>query len=490
MNKLKHIIFLLIILILVLPVLQKQFEIFKIQPLKGAFTNTEKSKLSASSWFNGSFQNNYNNYLEENIGFRNMLVRINNQIDFSLFNQANANRIIVGKNRQMYDERYIDAYFGNDYLWDDFYLKKLRKLKCLQDTLKKLEIDLIIIYEPGKARIVKNAIPDRYFKFPKKLSSYEYIIEKSDSLNIDYINFNTYFEKVGDTTSIPLYPEYGIHWNSYCVCLTADSLVRYIEKLRGIELPDFVWDTIEYSGKLRNQDYDIGESMNLLWETDHLQMPYPVIKIQDVPDSLKPKVLIVADSYYFNILYEQIPNKIFDNEFWYYNQTRYINGKKQDSKVEDLKLQEEIENKDFILFMTTELTHYDFGWSFIENAYDVYFPSDKETKFYKTIRSILRNRKLLKPLKEDAKLENTNIKDKVNRHAEYLFQKKYDRNDLEKSDFIKYVEISIRNSKEFLPKCEEKARKRNITLEEMIHLDAVWTYEEYLKKKKIQNSVK
>ncbi|MBI9039477.1 MAG: hypothetical protein JEY97_15205 [Bacteroidales bacterium] len=483
MNKLKHIIFIFIVLLLVLPVLQKQFEIFKIRPLKGAYTNIKKSKLSTTSWINGSFQNNYNNYLEENIGFRNILVRINNQIDFSLFNQANANRIIVGKNHQMYDERYIDAYFGNDFLWDDFYLKKLRKLKCLQDTLKKLNVDLIVIYEPGKARIVNEAIPDRYFKIKKKKSSYEYIIEKSDSLNIDYIDFNTYFEKVNDTTSIPLYPEYGIHWNSYCVCLTADSLVRYIEKLRNIKLPDFVWDTIEYSGKLKNQDYDIGESMNLLWETDHLQMPYPVIKIQDVPDSLKPKVLIVADSYYFNILYERIPNKIFNNEFWYYNQTRFLNGVKQDTKVEDLKLQEEIENKDLILFMTTELTHYDFGWSFIENAYDVYFPEDKETEFYKTLRSILRNQNLMKIFYKEEKISKTGIKNKVSKHTEYLFQKKYKRNELEKSDFIKYVEISIRNSKEWLSKCEEKAVKRKISLEEMIHLDAVWTYEEHLRQK-------
>lgn len=483
MNKLKHIIFVFIVLILVFPVLQKQFGIFKIPPLEGAYTNTEKSKLSASSWFNSSFQNNYNNYLEENIGFRSMLVRINNQIDYSIFNQANANRIIVGKNRHKYDERYIDAYFGNDYLWDDFYLEKLRKLKCLQDTLKKLNIDLIVIYEPGKARIVKDAIPDRYFKFPKKNSSYEYIIEKSDSLNIDYVNFNTYFEKVNDTTSIPLYPEYGIHWNSYCVCLTADSLVRYMEKLQNIELPDFVWDTIEYSGKLRNQDYDIGESMNLLWETDHLEMPYPVIKIQNIPDSLKPKVLIVADSYYFNILYEQIPNKIFNNEFWYYNQTRYLNGIKQDSKVQDIRFQEVVESKDFILFMTTELTHYDFGWSFIEEAYDIYFPEDKETEFYKTIRSILRNRKLMKNLEKKVTFSNTGIKNKVNDYAEYLFQKKYNRNDLEKSDFIKYMEITIQNSKEWLSKCKEKAKKRNIPLDEMIYLDAVWTYEEHLKQK-------
>jgi len=119
----------------------------------------------------------------------------------------------------------------------------------------------------------------------------------------------------------------------------------------------------------------------------------------------------------------------------------------------------------------------------VVNAYDVYFPQGKESEFYKTIRGVLRNPKLTKKFRKEIKSSKTGIKNKVNDYAEYLFQKKYKRNELEKPDFIKYVEISIRNSKEFLPIIKEKARKRNITLEEMIHLDAIWTYEEHLRQK-------
>ena len=89
----------------------------------------------------------------------------------------------------------------------------------------------------------------------------------------------------------------------------------------------------------------------------------------------------------------------------------------------------------------------------------------------------------MKNLEKKVTFSNTGIKNKVNDYAEYLFQKKYNRNDLEKSDFIKYMEITIQNSKEWLSKCKEKAKKRNIPLDEMIYLDAVWTYEEHLKQK-------
>ncbi|MFA6787964.1 MAG: hypothetical protein WCR58_12205, partial [Bacteroidales bacterium] len=70
------------VLVLFAPALQRQFTFIKERPLEGAFFNQKKpnfDSLSWVSWLNGSFQQDFTDQLEADIGFRNTLVRIHNQ---------------------------------------------------------------------------------------------------------------------------------------------------------------------------------------------------------------------------------------------------------------------------------------------------------------------------------------------------------------------------------------------------------------------------
>ncbi|MCF8299042.1 MAG: hypothetical protein K9J13_15950, partial [Saprospiraceae bacterium] len=81
-EKNKNTLFLIIILLLILPFFQEQTSFFKIKELKGSFEKDSLPELNIKDYYSGKFQENFNNYLEENIGFRPFFIRVNNQIDY------------------------------------------------------------------------------------------------------------------------------------------------------------------------------------------------------------------------------------------------------------------------------------------------------------------------------------------------------------------------------------------------------------------------
>jgi hypothetical protein len=99
-GSIKNLIFLIVLLLLTIPGLQGRYRLVHEPPLNGAFEIVEKpsfKNFTVESWLNGSFQDDFNLKLEQNIGFRNILVRINNQLAFSLYGKGNAEGVVVGK---------------------------------------------------------------------------------------------------------------------------------------------------------------------------------------------------------------------------------------------------------------------------------------------------------------------------------------------------------------------------------------------------------
>ncbi|MCK5839798.1 MAG: hypothetical protein KAG99_08115, partial [Bacteroidales bacterium] len=233
MTRVKHISLLVILVVLFLPMIQKPFPLVNIEPLKGSFIPEEEPWLVLKDYLSGAFQENYNTYLEENIGFRPWLVRVNNQINFSFFNITNASYVVVGKNNYLYEENYIKAYLGRDFLGREKWEEKIRKIVFVDKEFKKRKIDLIFILAPGKATFFPEYIPDEYNTNNKSISNHEYLLNAFEGEGINYIDFNTWFLSMKDTATYPLYPQCGIHWSAYGVALAIDSIKGYIEELKG-----------------------------------------------------------------------------------------------------------------------------------------------------------------------------------------------------------------------------------------------------------------
>ncbi len=427
---LRKILLILLFGMFLFPHIQQQFEIISIQPLKGSFVAALDTTLSPSGWFSGKYQYKKEKYANENFGFRTWLVKLRNQIDFSFFAKVNAPEFIMGKEGCIYAKEHLDAHTGKDFIGEDSIAQRMRRAKFIQDTLTKMGKTFIFIFAPGKASFYPEYFPEQYSNAQNKKSNYFCHLRRAEELNLNYIDFNNYFVKDRGVSKYSLFPfQLGTHWSEYGMCLVMDSLVKYIEQHRGIDMPDFFWKDIEIANA-RNKDIDITPPLNLLWFSNEDKMAYPRLKVQSGKGKTKPKVLAIGDSFYATLYNKGFTKAFASTHLWYYNKSL------QDiNPTRNITVEEEITNNDIVIIMATEANLKNVSWGFIDDAYNLF--AKGEHPYYDVLTS------------------------KIKGTMEY-----------------------IRTDAKWIKAIQEKADKNGLSLDSMLYLDSKWMVEEDAKKNK------
>ena len=364
-----------VLVFLLLPMIQGALNIFELEPLKGAIAATEKPVFTKYGWKTGEFQQQYETYLNNTFGFRSLLIRLNNQQAYSFYNEARANGVIIGKDNYLYEENYIRAWQGTDFSGEAAIREQVYKLKQIQDTLKKLHKDLLVVFAPGKASFFPEFLPDTCKQRKDGRTNYKSYVSEMKGQGINYLDFNRWFRKMKPVSKYPLYGKCGIHWSKYGEFLAADSLINTIGKMRNTAMSRWVQDRIEVRKENSPEDNDIGEGMNLLFKIGTYPMAYPVYHLEKTR-AKQPKVLVVADSYYWGMFNAGLSRDIFDNgQFWYYNENIYPDSFEKVKTVAGIRINEGIEAHDMVVIICTDANLYKFAFGFIDQAYNAYFPA-------------------------------------------------------------------------------------------------------------------
>lgn len=374
-DRIKNILLWLIIIILFLPMIQGKFNFVTINKLSGDIVPVEDSVFSMNGWLSRRFQKGRENFLNENFGFRNIFVRINNQLAFDLFRLAKANSVIIGKDNYFFEENYIKAYYGEDFITEDSIMQRLQKARFIQDTLKSMNKSLILVFTAGKGSFYPEYFPDNMV-VEKGKTNYEYYVKYANELGLNSIDFNKYFVDHKYSSPYPLYPRYGIHWSYYGECLATDSIIKYIEKLRAIDMQNLFWNDVSVEDA-RDDDCDIENGMNLLFDLKKDKMGYPDVRTESDGSKTKPSVLVIADSFFWGLLNVGFSNSFSKMNFWFYNRQVYPDSQEKAISTRDLSLKKEIQNHDIIIILGAESTLHEFGWGFIEDANDMFHGKNK-----------------------------------------------------------------------------------------------------------------
>ena len=464
---------------LFLPLLQSVFKFKKhIKPLKGAFIETKEIELNASTWLDGYYQKTEEDYLNENFGFRNYYVRLNNQVDYSLFNKANVEKVVVGKGGFLYEDNYITSYYGDNFAGKEILETKFKKLKDLQDLLYTQNITLLPVFAPGKATFYPEFIPDNWCK-EKKLNNYEYSVELFNKYGINYVDFNAWFLSLKNITPYDLYPKTGIHWSNYGALISFDTLTRHLEKLSKLNLKNLGISNISFSNELIAPDDDIGIAMNLFKNVQPLPMPYAKYEWTDDSTFTKPNALFIGDSYFWNLYYEGLINNVFhEAKFWYYNETVYPESEPQ-REVNKLNLLEEIKKQKLIVVMATDCNIHDFGWEFIEKAHEALKPEmqniiRRKAYIQNIAEEIYKNPQWINDVKKKAKEKNITVEEMVKLDAAYVYETDYNRPEV--VELTEENKKRILNTPAWIQQIKQKAKEKNISFEEMLELDAKYIF--------------
>ncbi len=361
--------------------------------LNGAIVNVPDSIFSLQNWWNGSYQEQHEKYLNENFGFRNLFIRINNQIAYSLFNKCKANGVIIGRDNYLFEENYLKAYAGLDYIGDDSINKRFQKLKFISDTLGKLNKKIVLLFAAGKGTYYSEYMPEQYLT-KIGTTNFESHLSKAKAFGINHIDFNTYFLNNKSKMPYKLYPKYGIHWSKYGMHLATDSIIKYTERLLSIDMNNIVNDGFEQNPDLvyDNSDADIRKGINILMSYHEDSLGYPKIKFEQDAAKVKPKAIFISDSFFWGIFNFGICQSVFsDSHFWYYNNEIYPESLTSPLSTKDIDYKAELLKHDVVYILATEATLPKFSWGFIDRAYELFSSNQSNPILSKEINEKIKN---------------------------------------------------------------------------------------------------
>lgn len=364
--------FTLLMLIMMLPFLQHQLQVVDSGKLNGAIVATPNPVFSWGKWWDGNYQQQKNGYLNDSTGFRQDFVRLNNQIDFSVFNIAHANGVVVGRDNYLYEKHYIDEYSGENYPGDSLMRIELVKLKFIQDTLEKLGKTFVFVCAPSKADYLPDYFPNELQCSGKKPTKYKAFCRLGDSIGIHRIDFNAWFVQKRATTKHLLFTKQCIHWSTYGALIAGDSLRKYIERVRQIQLPHLTISKVNYSYTVADRDMDIAEGLNLIYPVATERYSYPEYTFTSDKTTVKPKIIFLGDSFLWIFIYKSIiQNTSSDWEFWYYFNEVYKEKMAPEGlqHIDTYDWQGALTNSDVFVMLYTTSTLSMYGNGFINQAY-------------------------------------------------------------------------------------------------------------------------
>jgi SGNH hydrolase-like domain, acetyltransferase AlgX len=371
MKLIKHIFFVLFFILLFFELIKSNISFFDFKPLKGVVVDLPKPSLTLDNWLNGSYQEEQLKFFEHKLNTRPFLVRFRNQIGYSLFDETSVKSLVLGKNYFLFEKWYIDSYLGEGYVGEDVINNKTNALLYVQQELKKRNIDLIFLLAPSKASYVPEYLPTHYNLSTKKRNNHDGYSEAFKKQHIQHIDFTNYFLKLKATIPHALFTNGGVHWSGYGATVAADTLVKYMEQLRNINMVDFYTTGGEESTIPRETDGDASKLLNLMSDFPSQKMYYPTIVFKKDSNKVKPNVLLVGDSFVWSfITFYPYYQNLFDTKsaFWGYNREIVWSSDyyKQNTPVASLNLKEETLHRDFIIIVNTETNLDNAGQYFIE----------------------------------------------------------------------------------------------------------------------------
>lgn len=374
----KRLLFAALCLALLLPALQARFGFVETTALKGYAEPAPRAAFSPAALLNNSYQPALEKYLEDRIGFRPWMVRLRNQVAYSVFRLGRANNTVIGTDDIMFDGNAANSYLGRDFVGEAEVDRNVHRFRDVQDTLARHGTLLVFVVAPGKSHIYPEMLPAYYRTQPRTRSNYTAYTEKLAAAGVNLVDFGALFRQWKDTSAYPLMPRGGIHWSLWGRDLAVDTLFGYVRQRGRFDMPDGRITSREFSNIPRDTDNDLAKVLNLFQEPEAFRMAYPKLEFAPLrPGQRKPNLLLVGDSFAWSLI-PHVPAAFGpESRLWYYNEEVQWSGTgstPEGRQVGALDKRAQLQGRDVVLVLFTEPNLKTFDHGFSATLYKTYHP--------------------------------------------------------------------------------------------------------------------
>lgn len=372
------------------------------EKLKGVFVPKKAQEWSLKNWNSGIYQYKNELYLNDNIGLRPFFIRLGNQYQFSLFRQSNSAFSIIGKDDVLYQEHFINAITGKDFLGSDSINELARQFKFIQDSLSKKGVHLFFNICPGKASYFPEFIPDNIREkiVHPDSTNYAAMVRYFNKHQVNHIDMNRWFLEMKPKTEYPLYPKNDIHWGMYGAYVASDSLLKYLNKATNKTYPKLVLDSMYRTDTVIAAEEHLEKVLNLFQELEDYPMYYPKFHYENVSPS-NGKTLVIADSYYLSLKSLDLHSKGFNEsgDIYYFKKLVHDTLRfKLVAKYWKPSIDSLIQAHDAVMVLSSEGNFKNLGFGFIQELYGLYtnsplYAKKKKEEWIENMISVIRNSK-------------------------------------------------------------------------------------------------
>lgn len=415
----KKILVRLILVLLFMPMLQAKFNIIKIAPLGGYDAKPTALEMTYGSWTTGAYQERKEQFEKVYFGFSNWAIRLNHQWVFSAYGLPSSDKFIIGKENYIFEDIYVNTRNGLDYLGEDSLVHLTQKIKSVQDRLKALDKTLLFVLAPNKADYYPEYLPDHLAQ-KKKVTNYDIFSQELIKQGINHLDINKWFRSMKDTVSIPIFAKTGTHYTTYGAALTVLKITNMVEQLTEKDLPDIGWEELLWSDIPMDRDDDLEQALNLCFRIKNSPLAYPKMLINK-DNKYRPRAIVIGDSFYYELLELGLNYQVFEQgRFWYYNhQIDQTN-----TMVSNLDLNAELNNTDLLLIIITDANISNSLQYFIDPIYNFYAANGKDLEIKRMTELIYNNPEWLEAIRQKAVVQNISLEQMILIDAKYMIETK------------------------------------------------------------------
>lgn len=370
-NWIKKIPWFLAVLGICMPLIYQISEFHWIRNLRGyQAPPQDTAALSMPNLLDHSFQTYRESHLKYELRLKPFFIRLNNELKYQFYDKFSLPQITEGKDRWLYSPTSIDTYYGTETIDTAQIDVKIAKLRASIDSLNKRGTQFLFVIEPSKPGVYPEYLPDSDRPKDNILPSYRIWKEKLAQNQVPLMDAFSLFKEWKKDTDVHLFMKGGYHWSQYAVYRVWDTLYNRIGDMTDIQMRGYSYSDTLLTSKPNKIDSDLAEAANLYWSSlVNETYVYPQVQLgEDLNE--KPKVLLVGDSFFWNMHIDDLPKKFFDHEFyfWYYYEQVYITGETHYAKMkEPLDLKDALEDTDIVIYMVFLNNLRYCCWDFVED---------------------------------------------------------------------------------------------------------------------------
>ncbi len=362
--------------LLLLPALQLQYRFVREFDLFGVEEKAQSPSLSWPTWWSGKFQEKFDSWFSEKVGFRTYFIRSENELNLALFGDISSrspSKIILGRDNYLYERGYISAALKPIKVGKAKLERSADKLKRLQSLLAARGIAFTLLISPNKANIYADHLPERYrLPDPTSPTDRAYFIQFLEERGVNYLDGSEIASQIRQG-GLESFAKSGTHWSYATACLVSSRILADFEKQLGKNLVNIDCSDMSNVHQPKNHDTDLANLTNIWSPERYFLDPIPYPRSFGVRDGseFRPKIIIVGSSFIWPVLYYFDRHKAFwKRSFFYYFRTDFKAPKVSRDNIDRAKLDWEsrVFSRNLILLEINESALGQLGWGFVEDA--------------------------------------------------------------------------------------------------------------------------